>query len=322
LAKSANLHYTPLNGTEIGIKEIREVIAPARTIPGAAGVLLYLDELQYLNKKQQQILLSTVETGEVTLIAATTENPFHYIYPALLSRCQVYEFKALTANEIASSPLWAAYGVAEDLALRIATSVGGDMRRAIGTLESLTLLHAPPYTLADLDVLGAAQGVTFNKSGDDHFDLMSAFQKSLRGSDADAAVYWLARLLDAGELLAACRRLLVCAAEDVGLAYPEILPIVYAAVRSAEWVGMPEARIPLADAVILVARSPKCNTGAAAVDAALADIHAGAIHPVPPHIRNIPGANYKYPHDYPGHWVRQDYLPKELLQKKYVRVWT
>jgi putative ATPase len=182
----------------------------------------------------------------------------------------------------------------------------------------LLALHEPPYAQEDLALLGQAQGINFNKSGDDHFDLMSAFQKSLRGSDADAAVYYLARLLEAGDMLAACRRLLVCACEDVGLARPDIIPIVYAAVGAAEMVGMPEARIPLADAVILVARAPKSNAGNMAVDKALAEIRAGAVYAVPAHLRNIPNAGYKYPHDYPGHWVRQQYLPDELRGARYV----
>ncbi|MDR1733502.1 MAG: replication-associated recombination protein A [Oscillospiraceae bacterium] len=325
LAENAGLRYVHVNATDTSTKEIQEALS-------GGGTVLYLDEIQYLNKKQQQTLLSSVEAGACVLIAATTENPFHYIYPALLSRCAAFEFKPLTAAEIRESPVWAQYRVSPDAAEAIAEHSGGDMRRALNTLELLLSTKelsgeqkedsdeplATCITMQDLQRLGQAQGINYDKSGDDHFNLMSALQKSLRGSDADAAVFYLAKLLEAGDLISAARRLLVCAYEDVGIASPQVPIFVTAAVEAAERVGLPEARIPLADAAILVARAPKLNTGDAAISAAAEAIRAGKGQTVPRHITNVPNSGYKYPHDYPGHWVAQQYLPDDLLGVKFV----
>jgi len=265
------------------------------------GILLYLDEIQYFNKRQQQSLLECVEQGTVTLIASTTENPYFYVYNALLSRCTVFEFKSLTAEDIAEGVKHAAQRLGEsdgtpvnipvDALEYLAQSAGGDMRKALGNLEFA--VNAAPVqdgtrlvTLEMVTQVAQRTAMRYDKEGDDHYDIVSAYQKSMRGSDPDAALHYLARLLEAGDLPSACRRLMVCACEDVGLAYPQIIPIVKAAVDAANMLGLPEARIPLADAVILVATSPKSNTGEAAIDRALADVRAGRSGPIPRQLQN------------------------------------
>ena len=342
IAENSGMTLHKLNGTSCGTGDIKAVLNDIGTLGGAKGLLLYLDEIQYLNKKQQQSLLECIENGSVTLIASTTENPYFYIYNALLSRCTVFEFKSLTAADIRQGLRRAAQciGEAEGCTLvfeegaeeYLAESAGGDMRKALGGLEFVTTAAGVEANGEKRITLDMVQQVTkrtamrYDRSGDDHYDILSAFQKSMRGSDPDAALHYLARLLEAGDLVSACRRLMVCACEDVGLAYPQIIPIVKAAVDAANMLGLPEARIPLADAVILVATSPKSNAGESAIDAAMADLQAGKSGPIPRQLQNkhydgegalVKGQNYLYPHAFPNHWVQQQYLPDRLKDAVY-----
>ena len=290
IAENSGMRLHKLNGTSASTSDIKAVLAEIGTLQSAKGLLLYLDEIQYLNKKQQQSLLECIEDGSVTLIASTTENPYFYIYNALLSRCTVFEFKALNPADIrtglnnAVARLEQEDGVPlqadEDALDYLAQSAGGDMRKALGCLE-FAVAAAPEEEgtrrihLDMVQQVARRTAMRYDRDGDDHYDILSAYQKSMRGSDPDAAVHYLARLLEAGDLISACRRLMVCACEDVGLAYPQIIPIVKAAVDAATMLGLPEARIPLADAVILVATSPKSNSGYLALDAAWDDIRRG-----------------------------------------------
>ena len=329
IAENSGMTLHKLNGTSCGTGDIKAVFKDIGTLAGAGGILLYLDEIQYLNKKQQQSLLECLEEGTVTLIASTTENPYFYIYNALLSRCTVFEFKSLTAQDVeqgvrsAVARLSAESGtpvsITEEAAQYLAESAGGDMRKALGSLEFAVAAAEPgpegrAVTLDMIRQVTRRTAMRYDKDGDEHYDIVSAYQKSMRGSDPDAALHYLARLLEAGDLPSACRRLMVCACEDVGLAYPQIIPIVKAAVDAANMLGLPEARIPLADAVILVSTSPKSNSGEVAIDAALADVRAGRTGPVPRQLQNkhydgadalVKGQNYKYAQDYKNHWVAQ-----------------
>lgn len=341
IAENSGMTLHKLNGTSCGTGDIKAVLQDIGTLAGAGGILLYLDEIQYLNKKQQQSLLECIENGSVTLIASTTENPYFYIYNALLSRCTVFEFKSLAPKDIergvsnALQKLSDAEGVPVEMtpdALHyLAESAGGDLRKALGCLD-FAAVAAPAGPAGKQITLEMVQQVTrrtamrYDRDGDDHYDIVSAYQKSMRGSDPDAALHYLARLLEAGDLPSACRRLMVCACEDVGLAYPQIIPIVRAAVDIANMVGLPEARLPLADAVILVATSPKSNSGHDAINAAMADVQAGRTGPVPRQLQNkhydgedalVKGQNYRYAHDFPGHWVDQQYLPDALKDVRY-----
>ena len=341
IAQSSGRQLHKLNGTTASTADIKEVLEQVGTLGGSGGILLYLDEIQYFNKRQQQSLLECIEQGTVTLIASTTENPYFYIYNALLSRCVVFEFKALTTEDIAQGITRALARLSEEegrISMQdaardaLARSAGGDMRKALGCLE-FAVAAAPPQqdgsrviTQEMIAQVTAHAAMRYDKLGDDHYDIVSAYQKSMRGSDPDAAVHYLARLLEAGDLVSACRRLMVCACEDVGLAYPQILPIVKAAVDAANMLGLPEARIPLADAVILVATSPKSNSGEAAINAALADLQAGRSGPIPRTLQNkhfdgedarVKGQHYRYPHSFPNHWVAQQYLPDALRGTQY-----
>ena len=341
IAENSGMTLHKLNGTSCGTGDIKAVFKDIGTLAGAGGILLYLDEIQYLNKKQQQSLLECLEEGTVTLIASTTENPYFYIYNALLSRCTVFEFKSLTAGDVEQGVRSAVQrlsaegdtpvSITDEAAVYLAESAGGDMRKALGSLEFAVSAAevGPEGRLVTLDMIRQVTRRTamrYDKDGDDHYDIVSAYQKSMRGSDPDAALHYLARLLEAGDLPSACRRLMVCACEDVGLAYPQIIPIVKAAVDAANMLGLPEARIPLADAVILVSTSPKSNSGEAAIDAALADVRAGRTGPVPRQLQNkhfdgadalVKGQNYKYAQDYKNHWVAQQYLPDAIKDAKY-----
>ena len=341
IAENSGMTLHKLNGTSCGTGDIKAVFKDIGTLAGAGGILLYLDEIQYLNKKQQQSLLECLEEGTVTLIASTTENPYFYIYNALLSRCTVFEFKSLTAQDVeqgvcsAVARLSAESGtpvsITEEAAQYLAESAGGDMRKALGSLEFAVAAAEPGpegrvVTLDMIRQVTRRTAMRYDKDGDEHYDIVSAYQKSMRGSDPDAALHYLARLLEAGDLPSACRRLMVCACEDVGLAYPQIIPIVKAAVDAANMLGLPEARIPLADAVILVSTSPKSNSGEAAIDAALADVRAGRTGPVPRQLQNkhydgadalVKGQNYKYAQDYKNHWVAQQYLPDAIKDAHY-----
>ena len=282
IAENSGMTLHKLNGTSCGTGDIKAVFKDIGTLAGAGGILLYLDEIQYLNKKQQQSLLECLEEGTVTLIASTTENPYFYIYNALLSRCTVFEFKSLTAQDVEQgirnavarlSQEETPVSITDEAARYLAESAGGDMRKALGSLEfAVAAAENGPegrtVTLEMIQQVTRRTAMRYDKDGDEHYDIVSAYQKSMRGSDPDAALHYLARLLEAGDLPSACRRLMVCACEDVGLAYPQIIPIVKAAVDAANMLGLPEARIPLADAVILVSTSPKSNSGESAIDAA------------------------------------------------------
>ena len=304
------------------------------------GVLLYLDEIQSFNKKQQQSLLEHIENGKITLIASTTENPYFYVFNAILSRSTVFEFKQISAQAALKAVHRAvAYmenrtalkADAEDGALEyISMACGGDLRKAMNAVEVLFSAGQPkngvlPLTLEDAKAVTQKSALRADRDGDNHYDLLSALQKSIRGSDPDAACHYLARLLEAGQMPSACRRLMVIAAEDVGLAYPQIIPIVNACVDMALKLGMPEARIPLGDAAVLMATSPKSNSGHIALDAALADVRKGKTGNFPRHLQNVHADSYTmereqgylYPHDYPNHWVQQQYLPDELVGTHY-----
>ena len=327
-----------LNATTASTADIKEIVASIGGIDAAAGILLYLDEIQYFNKKQQQILLSYIENGDITLIASTTENPYFYVYNAILSRSTVFEFKTLSVEDISSvlsraMNLLSADGkitLSEENRKKISRAAAGDVRRALNMLELCFMLTegagASEISDSTVEQILSNNSVRYDREGDEHYDTISAYQKSMRGSDPNAAVYYLARLLAAGDLPSACRRLMVCANEDVGLAYPQIIPIVKAAVDTALQVGLPEARIPLANAVIAVATAPKSNSAYNAINAAMADVESGVTGDVPRALQNKhfdgegaeeKGQNYLYPHNYPSHYVNQQYLPNNIKNKKY-----
>lgn len=341
IAKTTKRSLVKLNGTTASTADIKAVVSQIDTILAPNGILLYLDEIQYFNKKQQQTLLEFIENGSITLIASTTENPYFYIYNAVLSRSTVFEFKPLTAQEILPAVNRAfdflaaetkeKIEVQEGVRELIARSGGGDVRKAVNAVE-ICVLTAPRVkgkrviTQENAENVCSTGPVRYDREGDEHYDIISAYQKSMRGSDADAAIHYLGRLLAAGDLPSACRRLMVCACEDVGLAYPQIIPIVKAAVDAALMVGLPEARIPLADAVILVCNAPKSNTANEAIAAAMKDIEEGRSGPVPRQLQNKhfdgednpeKGQFYQYPHSFKNHWVAQQYLPDALKNAKY-----
>ncbi|MGN0663309.1 MAG: replication-associated recombination protein A [Faecalibacterium sp.] len=341
IAENSGMTLHKLNGTSCGTGDIKAVLQDIGTLAAAGGILLYLDEIQYLNKKQQQSLLECIEDGSVTLIASTTENPYFYIYNALLSRCTVFEFKSLAPADIEQGLRSAVERLSEaegmpvllepDACACLADGAGGDLRKALGCLEfAVTAAEPGPegkrITLEMVRQVTRRTAMRYDKGGDEHYDIVSAYQKSMRGSDPDAALHYLARLLEAGDMASACRRLMVCACEDVGLAYPQIIPIVKAAIDAANMVGLPEARLPLADAVILVATSPKSNSGHDAINAALADVQAGRTGPIPRQLQNkhfdgedalVKGQNYQYAHSFEHHWVDQQYLPDALKGTRY-----
>ena len=332
-----------LNGTNASTQDIKDIVAQLNTFEAPNGILLYLDEIQYFNKRQQQSLLEYIENGKITLIASTTENPYFYIYPAILSRSTVFEFKTVEWQDVMiavnrgfdflSDENGVKITVEDGVAEKIARGCGGDVRKALNGVENCflstdTVDGEKRITLDFAEQLTQKSAVKYDREGDEHYDIISAYQKSLRGSDPDAALHYLARLLEAGDLPSACRRLMVCACEDVGLAYPQIIPIVKAAVDAALMVGLPEARIPLADAVILVAMSPKSNAGAGAIDEAIEDVKSGNYGPIPRSLQNkhydgadaeVKGQFYLYPHSFENHWVEQQYLPDILKDKKYYK---
>ncbi|MCD8381446.1 MAG: replication-associated recombination protein A [Clostridiales bacterium] len=329
-----------LNATTASISDIKEVIADVDTLMAPNGVLLYLDEIQYFNKKQQQSLLEFMENGKITLIASTTENPYFYVYNAVLSRSTVFEFKPVTAEEVrpaverAVSLLAQRRGVEIDcppeVADHIAAACGGDVRKAVNSVElQVNAAHSTggkiTLTLEDAKMLAQRSAMRYDRAGDDHFDIASALMKSMRGSDPDAALHYLARLLEAGDMVTAIRRILCSASEDVGMAYPQAVSIVNACVENANMLGLPEARLPLAQAVVLLSTAPKSNSVYKGISAAMSDVAAGKTGDYPRHLQNVHADSagmereqgYLYPHDYPNHYVKQQYLPDALVGRKY-----
>lgn len=341
IAKKTNKTLKKLNGTTASTADIRAVVQELSTFSGFGGILLYLDEIQYFNKKQQQTLLEFIEDGRITLIASTTENPYFYVYNAILSRSTVFEFKPVEAQELEPA-VWRAVDflseernvqieISDDAVRTIASSCGGDVRKALNAVE-LCVISAPEedgvkrVSLDHARELSQQSAFRYDRDSDEHYDVISAYQKSMRGSDPDAALHYLARLLKAGDLPSACRRLMVCACEDVGLAYPQIIPIVKSCVDIAQAVGLPEAKLPLADAVILVCLAPKSNSAHDAIAMAMADVDAGKAGAIPRTLQNMhydgadnknPGQFYQYPHDFPDHYVPQQYLPDSLQGSVY-----
>ncbi len=327
-----------LNATTASLQDVKDVIADVDTLLAPGGILLYLDEIQYFNKKQQQSLLEFMENGKLTLIASTTENPYFYVYGALLSRSTVFEFKSVPPKEVepavlraleiekARAPLdWE-----PGLPLHIATACGGDVRKAMNAVE--LLCSAAPLrdgvrylTCADAGQVSQRSAMRYDKGGDAMYDLASALMKSLRGSDPDAALHYLARFLEAGDLVTPCRRLLCSASEDVGMADPQAVAIVKACVDTAMQLGLPEAQLPLAQAAVLLATAPKSNSITAGIGRAWADVRAGRTGDVPRQLQNVHAdttgfdsrQHYQYPHNFPGHWVAQQYLPDALKDMRY-----
>lgn len=341
IADRTDMSLHKLNGTTASVGDIREILQESNSLFGSNGVLLYLDEIQYLNKKQQQSLLEYIENGSVTLIASTTENPYFAVFNAIISRSTVFEFKPVTQDQMRPA-IERAYRFLSDeqgspihfspeVVSYIAAGCGGDVRKAVNTVELSVLAadHSQNEITVELDAVKALtqrSNMRYDRDGDQHYDLLSALHKSIRGSDENAAIHYAARLMEAGDLLPLCRRLLCIASEDIGLAYPMAIPIVKAAVDTALQLGMPEARLPLADAVILLATAPKSNSAYLAVDAASVDIRAGLSGDFPRALQNVhfdgadvknKGQHYLYPHDYPNHWVQQQYLPDTLKDRVY-----
>ena len=340
IAKQTNRTLYQLNATTASTADIKNIVAQLDTFMAPNGVLLYLDEIQSFNKKQQQSLLEYIENGKITLIASTTENPYFYVFNAILSRSTVFEFKQISADAALQAVKRAVSFTEQRTALQaqpeegaleyIAGACGGDLRKAMNAVEVLfsagvTTDDKLQITLADAKAVTQKSALRADRDGDNYYDLLSALQKSIRGSDPDAAVHYLARLLEAGQMQSACRRLMVIAAEDVGLAYPMIIPIVNACVDMALKLGMPEARIALGDAAVLMATSPKSNTGHVALDSALEDVRKGKGGDFPRHLQNVHAdtytmereQGYQYPHNYPGCWVKQQYLPDALVGTQY-----
>ena len=340
IARRSGRALRRINATTGSLSDIKDVIADVGTMLAPNGILLYLDEIQYFNKKQQQSLLEVIEKGDVTLVASTTENPYFYVYNAVLSRSTVFEFKPVTAEEVLPAvdrgiaimeQRLGEQVVCEDgVREHIASACGGDVRKAMNAVE--LLLNSArrrdgvlTVTLEDARAVAQRSAMRYDREGDDHYDIVAALQKSVRGSDPDAALHYLARLLEAGDLITACRRMMVMACEDVGLAYPQIIPIVKSCIDAANMLGLPEARIPLADAVVLMATSPKSNSAYVGMNRAMADIRAGKTGDIPRHLQNVHADSagmereqgYLYPHDYPHHYVKQQYLPDKLVGAVY-----
>ncbi|GIM27926.1 ATPase AAA [Clostridium polyendosporum] len=338
IARKTSKRFYRLNATNSSLKDIQDIVDELDTFMGREGVLLYLDEIQNFNKKQQQSLLEFIEDGRITLIASTTENPYHYIFKAILSRSTIFEFKVLNDENIINALKRAVeksksfypgmqVDVDEDALNYFAASSNGDLRKAINGLE-VALYSTNPnsdkvihITKTIAEESTQSKILNYDLMGDSHYDILSAFQKSIRGSDADAAIHYLARLVKAGDLPSICRRLLVIACEDVGLAYPNAITIVKSCVDAANMLGFPEARIPLAQATILLATAPKSNTAYKAIDGALFDLEKVNIGDIPNHLKDSHyagakeigrGIEYKYPHDYKNNYVKQEYLPSNL----------
>lgn len=339
IAEQTNMSFHPLNATQAGISDMKSIFSEVGTFAGMNGILLYLDEIQYLNKKQQQSLLPYIENGNITLIASTTENPYFSIYHAIISRCTVFEFKPLNFSEMQKAVERAFQKInhtdfilEDGVISHIAHGSGGDVRKAMNAVE-LCFLSAEKtpegkdyISLETAKLLTQRSNMNYDRDGDSHYDILSALQKSIRGSDENAALHYAARLIQAGDLLSLTRRLLVIASEDIGLAYPAVVPIVKACVDNALQLGLPEARIPIAEAVILLATSPKSNSAYLAIDAAIEDLNQYGALDFPRHLQNqhfdgegaeIKGQHYLYPHDYPNHYIPQQYLPDEIKDHVY-----
>ncbi len=342
IAEKTSKRLYKLNGTNASVSDIKDIVSNLDGFDSQSGVLLYLDEIQYLNKKQQQSLLEYIENGKITLIASTTENPYFYVYNAVLSRSTVFEFKPVSVNDVkqavttaykkAGDILNAQIEVSDEVLLHIAQNCGGDVRKAINCVE-LSCLSSPTtadgkitVSLETVKELSQRSSMKYDRDGDEHYDILSAFQKSIRGSDENAALHYLARLLSAGDMLSPCRRLLVIASEDIGLAYPQAVSIVKSCVDSALQLGLPEARLPLAEATILLATAPKSNSVICAIDAAMADVNSGGAGEIPADLRDSHysgaqkmgrGLGYKYPHEYKNHYVKQQYLPDSIKDRVY-----
>lgn len=343
IANKTNRTLKKLNGTTASTADIKDIVSQLNTFSGLNGILLYLDEIQYFNKKQQQTLLEYIENGSITLIASTTENPYFYVYNAILSRCTVFEFKSVTPDEVKKAVYRAVkileeeqeirIDFPEECARKIANGCGGDVRKAMNAVE-LSVISGDAeggtrkVTLEIVEQLVQKSALRYDRDGDEHYDIVSAYQKSMRGSDSNAALHYLARLLEAGDLPSACRRLMVCACEDVGLAYPQLIPIVKSCVDIAQAVGLPEARIPLADAVIMVCNAPKSNSAYMGINLAVQDVRNGNTGPIPRQLQNMhydgddnpdKGQYYIYPHDYPDHYAYQQYLPDLIKDRCYYK---
>jgi len=340
IAEKTNRTMRKLNATTAGISDIKDIIAELDTMLTPGGVLLYLDEIQYFNKKQQQSLLEFIEDGRITLIASTTENPYFTVFNAILSRSTIFEFKSVPSNliepavsraiELSAQKLGLSVSVDDEIVKYISQTCGGDVRKAVNTVELLMSTgivdgNTVKLTLDDAKAISQRSSMHYDREGDQHFDTVSALMKSLRGSDPDASLHYLARLLEAGDLIGACRRILCSASEDIGLAYPQAVPIVKACVDNALQLGLPEAQLPLAEAVILLATAPKSNSVVEAIQAAMMDVKAGKAGPIPRELQNVHAdgtgfereQGYKYPHNFKHHWVSQQYLPNELKNTKY-----
>lgn len=341
IAENCDMTLHKLNGTNASVSDIKEVVAQIGTFAAENGILLYLDEIQYLNKKQQQSLLEYIENGDITLIASTTENPYFSIYNAVISRSTVFEFKPVTAEQLTPAVGRAFDLIAEERGVtveagasvirRIAYSCGGDVRKAINTAELAVMCGeigegSVRVTEESLDILAQRSNMRYDRDGDQHYDILSALHKSIRGSDENAALHYAARLIEAGDIISLCRRLLCIACEDVGLAYPQAIVVTKACVDSALQLGLPEARLPIAEAVILLATAPKSNSAYMAIDAAIADVKSCDALDFPRHLQNvhydgegakIKGQRYLYPHDFKNHYVNQQYLPDALADRVY-----
>ena len=340
IAKKTQRKLCRLNATTATSADIREIVAQLDTFLAPNGILLYLDEIQYFTKKQQQTLLEHIESGSITLIASTTENPYFYIYNAILSRSTVFEFKPIGPEDAAQAIERAIRYLAgksgltveteEGAVQQMAQGCGGDLRKALNAVELLFSAGKAKdgvltLGLEDAKAVSQKSSMRYDREGDQHFDVLSALMKSLRGSDPDAALHYLARLLEAGDLAGACRRILCSASEDIGMAYPQAVSIVKACVDNALQLGMPEARLPLAQACILLATAPKSNSVVLAIDAAMRDVRAGITGNLPRELQNVHAdgtgferdQGYRYPHDFPNHWVEQQYLPDELVGRTY-----
>ncbi len=341
IASRTNMTLHILNGTQAGVSDIKSVIADVGTFASMNGILLYLDEIQYLNKKQQQSLLSYIENGDITLIASTTENPYFAVYNAVISRSTVFEFKPVDASEMEKAVRRAFRIMQEEqgnpliiedgVTAHIAQGSGGDVRKAMNAAELCALSGEPTadgirITMEIAKALTQRSNMRYDRDGDAHYDILSALQKSIRGSDENAALHYTARLLEAGDLISLTRRLLVIASEDIGLAYPQAVSIVKACVDSALQLGLPEARIPLAEAVILLCTSPKSNSAICAIDAALEVVRSGDYGDIPAYLKDghYGGAQklgnaigYQYPHAFTNHYVQQQYLPDNIADHVY-----